>query len=290
MDQSEKIGIINQHLHVDRDSLNKSNRDNKHIFNQIMQGNMESDMVNYLMNLGYMRLSDIKSISKYNEMNIAAHINEANKEEEILDGQEINLPKPKTKIKGNLIDILESRKSVRHYSPTKMSIKDLSTILKYSFGISKRKKYYKYVTVSTRYYASGGGLYPVDLYILTNNIENLGNMLYRYQSHSHTLYPVVNDFDIDNFLISSNFDMDNYSFLTLYEYDINKNYLKYGELSLLNTLVEVGNMAHGLDIISASLGFGTCQIAGFDKKYANDKLNLDSVNSNIIFTSICGLE
>ena len=84
--------------------------------------------------------------------------------------------------------------------------------------------------------------------------------------------------------------MDNYSFLTLYEYDINKNYLKYGELSLLNTLVEVGNMAHGLDIISASLGFGTCQIAGFDKKYANDKLNLDSVNSNIIFTSICGLE
>ena len=87
-------GLLNQHVQVNRDYCNKSNIDNKHIFNQIMRGNMESDAVNYLMNLGYMRLSDIKSIGMFNQVNIAAHINESKHLEEIIDENTIQLLEP----------------------------------------------------------------------------------------------------------------------------------------------------------------------------------------------------
>ena len=283
-------GLLNQHVQVNRDYCNKSNIDNKHIFNQIMRGNMESDAVNYLMNLGYMRLSDIKSIGMFNQVNIAAHINESKHLEEIIDENTIQLLEPVKKLKLDLLDVLERRKSIRHYSPVKMTMKEFSTLIKYAFGNSNRKTHYQEATVINRYYPSGGGLYPVDVYININRVDGIPSGLYKYQLYSHTLRPTNSNFHIEEFLQYGNFDFENYSFLILFEYDLNKNYLKYGELSLLNTFVEVGNMAHALDIISTATGFGTCQIAGFDKTYGNRSLGLDGVNSNIIYTSICGKE
>ena len=64
--------------------------------------------------------------------------------------------------------------------------------------------------------------------------------------------------------------------------------MKYGDLSLLTGLVEVGNMTHSLELNGLPLGIGSCQVAGFDKAYAQDLLGLDGVNSHVIFTQVFG--
>ncbi|MDI0205836.1 hypothetical protein AAGX78_01295 [Staphylococcus aureus] len=49
-----------------------------------------------------------------------------------------------------------------------MACKELSTILKFSFGIAPRKVEYGDIKTSTRFYASAGGLYPIDIYLYIN--------------------------------------------------------------------------------------------------------------------------
>lgn len=291
MENNFKIkGLLNQHLKIQLEQENIHNGKNTNVYAQILNGNKESNAMNYLLNLGYMRLNDAKSIGMFNELNLAANINREKVYEDIEDEDTIYLKDNYIKIKRNIVDCMEKRHSGREFSGHIMDLKEFSTICKYSFGMSKRQMNYGGVVAPARYYASGGGLYPINVYFYINNVASIPKGLFRYQVGSHSLYPVRDSFDAHKFLQYGNFDFDNFSFLVLYEYDFNKNYLKYGELSLLTTLVEIGIISHQFELVATSMNFTVCQIAGFDKRYAEKNLNLDGINSHILFTNICGKE
>lgn len=287
-----QIGLTNQHLTFSTDDSNISSKNNNYLFNQILSGNFDSPAFSYINNLGLMRLNDVKSISFYNASNLAAQINNFKPYEEIIDDSKVVfLPKKQKKIKTSLVKSLESRHSARKFSDIYiMSLEDMSTILKYSYGIAKRTMTFNEVTVSTRNYGSGGGLYPISVYLIINKVEGVKKGLYKYQPFSHSLLYINNDMDIHKLLQYGSFDFENYSFCTLYEYDINRTYTKYGELSLLISLIEIGLMSQNLDLVTSAMSYGICQIAGFDKHYAEKILGLDGINSNILFTNICGKE
>lgn len=291
MENNFKIkGLLNQHLKIQLDEENIYNGRNTNVYGQILNGNEKSAAMDYLLNLGYMRLNDAKSIGMYNELNIAANINHCREYEDIKDENTIYLNKKCLKIRKNIADCIEQRHSGRQFAGTTMGFKEFSTICKYSFGQAQRIMNYGGIMSSTRYYASGGGLYPISIYLYINNVAGLKRGIYRYQVATHSLYPIKKEFNVSKFLQFGNFDFENYSFLVLYEYDFNKNYLKYGELSLLTTLVEVGIISHNFELVSTALDFAACQIAGFDKQYAEAELDLDGINSHILFTNICGKE
>ena len=166
-------GFFNQHLKVQMDNSNINNGRNADVFSQILVGNVKSSLMDYLLNLGYMRLNDTKSIGMFNELNIAANKNKFKKYEEIVDDSTFFLPKKFKKIKKSLEDCLEYRQSIRTFSPYQMSLKDFSTLCKYSFGQSNRTVNYNGIVASSRYYASGGGLYPVQVYIYANNVSGV---------------------------------------------------------------------------------------------------------------------
>jgi len=291
MENNFKIkGLLNQHLKIQLDQENIYNGRNTNVYGQILNGNEESTAMNYLLNLGYMRLNDAKSIGMFNELNLAANINKEIVHEDIQDEDTIYLNDNYLKIKRNIVECMEKRHSGRQFSGYTMGFREFSSICRYSFGLSRRQMNYGGVAAPARYYASGGGLYPVNVFVYVNNVAGISKGLYRYQTGSHSLYPGKNSFDTHKFLQYGNFDFDNFSFLVLYEYDFNKNYLKYGELSLLITLVEVGILSHQLELVATSMDFTVCQIAGFDKQYAEKELDLDGINSHILFTNICGRE
>ena len=81
-----------------------------------------------------------------------------------------------------------------------MSLKDFSTLCKYSFGQSNRTANYNGIVATSRYYASGGGLYPVQVYIYANNVIGVKKGIYRYQLSTHSLYPINEHFDTSKFL------------------------------------------------------------------------------------------
>lgn len=64
-------GFFNQLLKVQMDNSNINNGRNADVFSQILVGNVKSSQMDYLLNLGYIRLNDTKSIGMFNELNIA---------------------------------------------------------------------------------------------------------------------------------------------------------------------------------------------------------------------------
>ncbi|HCZ2802804.1 TPA: streptolysin associated protein SagB, partial [Staphylococcus aureus] len=114
-------------------------------------------------NVNHQRLSDFKSMLAYNETNYAALVNEHQILNEINDEDTRSLPKSDKKIKESFYNVLNHRKSTRKFTSFEMACKELSTILKFSFGIAPRKVEYGDIKTSTRFYASAGGLYPIDI-------------------------------------------------------------------------------------------------------------------------------
>lgn len=56
------------------------------------------------------------------------------------------------------------------------------------------------------------------------------------------------------------------------------------------TFIEAGLMAQNLDLVAESMGFSTCQAAGYNKKYADKILGIDGINSHVIYSHLCGKE
>ncbi|AWP35610.1 MULTISPECIES: SagB family peptide dehydrogenase [Heyndrickxia] len=284
-------GMLNAHTVVSGDYTNSSNKDNTHIFGQVISGTESSEMMNYLLNMNKQRISDFKSMMIYNESNRAAIINQARVMEEVIDERTIILPNPVKKLKVNFSEILQNRRSIRSFTKLIMDKGDLSSILHYAFGFQKRKTNFDGIVNRGRFYSSGGGLYPINVYIYCNYVDTIYPGFYKYQPYSNSLYPLdINRVEKTNFFIDNMIDIENMNLALFFEYTIDKTYLKYGELSLLNVLVETGIMSHNFDLVCTAMGYRSCPIAGYDKNYLEQILNLDSVNEHIIFSNICGRE
>lgn len=285
-------GMFNQHTLAKDDVHNIANEDNHNVYTQVILGNTNSEMLAYMLNLNHQRLNDLKSMLAYNETNQAGMINEAQKLNEILNSTTIELSKPQKKISTSITSALISRHSAREFSNIKLAENKFSTLLHYSFGIAPRKMYMNEVTVNTRFYASGGGLYPIKVYIYCSNIDGIARGLYLYQPLSHTLLPVSIDKRVDTkeFYEGSGIDSESGNFHIFYAFRLSSLYLKYGELSLLTAVAEVGEMAQNFDLVATSLGLSSCTIAGFKKAYIEDLLDFDHVDEHVLLSSICGKE
>jgi len=284
-------GLFNMHTLLIKDGANVANDDNKHMYGQMMAGASSSPMLSYLLNLNKQNLNDFKSIMFYNESSLALLINQAKATEELLDETTIYLPQKKVNMRAKYLEVIERRRSTRNYVYEMMKLDTFSQILKHAFGLGKRKMTYEDLSVSTRYYPSGGGLYPIDVYLYVNHVSGISQGMYKYQPYSHSLYPcVIDDVHPKTFFIDELIDIENMNFCAFFQYSINKNYVKYGELSLFNTLVELGGMSHNFDLACQAFDFTSCPLAGFNKTTIEKLLYLDGVNEHIIFTNICGKE
>ncbi|WP_208970494.1 SagB family peptide dehydrogenase, partial [Listeria valentina] len=235
------------------------------------------------------RLNDFKSIMFYNQSNLASMMGETMPLQEIDNRYVIKLPISKSKRKTEpFLNILKSRKSTRSFIKHPLDLDTFSTVVHYSFGISQRKINYEGIKTTTRYYPSGGGLYPINIYFYINNVSTLNKGFFLYQPYSHSLLPIKSDIKAKDLFVGDALDFENMCFAVFYEYSINKNFLKYGELALLTSLVEVGTMSENFDLVSTAFYLDTCAVAGFNKTIIENAIHQDGVNSHIVFSSICG--
>lgn len=98
---------------------------------------------------------------------------------EILPMKEIQLPKPKPRLKGTVSveEAIQERRSVRSYSKKEVSLEDTSPLLWACQGITDERGGY-------RSSPSAGALYPLDIYVAN------AHGLFHYLPKGHTLETV----------------------------------------------------------------------------------------------------
>ena len=106
---------------------------------------------------------------------------------EYLGTEAICLPEPFA-LSSTLQDCITGRVSCRHFSDQPMNLSQLSTVAKAAYGI-KGHSYYDHYEFLERPVPSGGGLYPLELYFILRNVEEIDSGVYHYAPLVHGLEP-----------------------------------------------------------------------------------------------------
>jgi SagB-type dehydrogenase family enzyme len=192
-----------------------------------------------------------------------------------------------------LDEVMKRRKSSRKYTGDNVAANHLSTILRASNGVTH------YITDGNsirqqRTCPSGGGLYPVKLYVYVNKIRNLKKGVYVYDPIQDCLYLIQDDSNnLTRFLdLESNNELPNIketAFILFFIIEQWKSVSKYGSSGLKFAYLEVGEMAQNGHLAAACLGLGSCAYASFSSDLVKDLLKIDGHYENFQHAILFGI-
>jgi SagB-type dehydrogenase family enzyme len=216
-------------------------------------------------------------------------------------GEEIiSLPSPKRSIRAPLSGTILSRRSIRDYSDDPTKLADLSTLLFYGNGVTgelpivgipvKSETLGEHHAVQLRTAPSGGGLYPVDIYVLATNVEKLESGVYMYSPLNHTLRRTKSApaEEMCATAFPREIDMSKAGAMIVFVYNYYFNARKYGDAALAYAFIEVGEISENIHLVSTALGIGSCDIGAYHKHRLEKIMDIDGLYSHVIHLIVIG--
>jgi SagB-type dehydrogenase family enzyme len=199
--------------------------------------------------------------------------------------KKINLTKPIFSSTYNLDDTLKKRKSIRNFSDKAITIEQLSYLLWASTGIQRKELGFEFRTAP-----SAGALYPIETYLIINNVKNINNGIYHYNIKEHSLEELKSgDFGVE--IASAALDQGmctNASVVFIWSAIFNRSKCKYGQRSYRYIYLDAGHIAENLALAATSLNLGSCQVAAIYDDEVNKIIDVDGINESTIYLSAVG--
>lgn len=197
----------------------------------------------------------------------------------------IELPPPKPAAKSALANSLKTRKSVRDFSQKPISIKNLSYLLWASNGITREEYGYEFRTAP-----SAGALYPVETYLVINNVETVPKGVYHYSVKKHLIEELkTGDFGdaiaraaLDQAMCAES------AVVFIWTSIFQRSKYKYGERAYRYVYLDAGHIAENLALASVSLGLGSCQVGALYDDEVNEVIGVDGVEESVLYMSVVG--
>jgi SagB-type dehydrogenase family enzyme len=211
----------------------------------------------------------------------------------------IPLP-PYNTLRAPLGPVIRSRRSIRQYSEKPVTLTELSTILYHGGGISGSLPVGNVPpTVSlgptdhldVRVAPSGGGLYPVDLFVVALRIESLEPGAYRYLPRPHALRRVGAPGPLPAMGSLAQFgevEAGHAGFLLGYVYNQFENARKYGDAGMAYAFIEAGGISAQVHLACTVLGLGSCDVGSFAKNRFERLFDADGLSRHMIHLTVIG--
>ena len=174
-----------------------------------------------------------------------------------LPGRDFELDRP-------LGEVLRSRRSVRDFQLRPLGLTLVGKLLHASFGV---RGYRKTGTegVYDRPAPSAGGLYPLELYVATQAVEELADGLYHYDARAHQLelrqrrllHPELADIALGQDMIR------HANLVVLISAVFQRTMWKYGDRGYRYVCLDAGHVGQNLYLVATALGLGPVSIGGF---------------------------
>lgn len=184
---------------------------------------------------------------------------------------------------GDLAQALSARESTRVFDTTnKLSLQEISILLRSSFG-------FKNSSQEKRTFPSGGGKYPIELYLLSLNSE-IAQGVYHYDVSADVLsrLPILNVRNVYSQLITANKVIENPQICILLSFIKSRSVHKYATMAYKLALLEAGHIGQNVYLTSAATNIGCCALGLGDVRHINKSLNLDGVNESVIYGLVLG--
>lgn len=197
--------------------------------------------------------------------------------------QQVALPSV-TPLSITLSDALKKRRSRRDMGLREpLSVSELSNLLGYAIGKVGTNRY--------RPYASGGGLYPLETYVLINNVAGLERGVYHYAPDEHILerlWPMQEGAGFSSLLRAGpwvSFASCVIVFTCVWE----RSSKKYEDFAYLLSLLESGGAGQNIALVATALNLSSCPVAAFDDRALERLLDVRT-GEQAIYTIAIGKE
>ena len=154
-------------------------------------------------------------------------------------------------------EALSKRRSVREFRKGPLSLREVSQLLWAAQGISGKQ--------GKRTAPSAGALYPLDVYIISTDVELIPNGIYHYQPATHTIELRVQG-DRRKFLAAAagmQSALSGGSAILVITAKYHRTTVKYGERGKRYVHMEAGHAAQNVALQAVSLGLNTVTIGAF---------------------------
>ncbi|MBN1326670.1 MAG: SagB/ThcOx family dehydrogenase [Candidatus Cloacimonetes bacterium] len=179
----------------------------------------------------------------------------------------ILLPDPQLKSKISVEEALQNRRSRRQYLDSALSLDEVSQILWSAYGITRPiKDGPEYLKGGLKTAPSAGALYPLELYIVSRNVEGLNPGIYKYDPENHSLL-LLTEGDISNALAEACYDqewVEEAAFNVVYSAIFSRTTDTYGPRGRERYVcMDLGHSAENIYLQCETLYLGTVAIGAF---------------------------
>lgn len=180
---------------------------------------------------------------------------------------------------------LRQRRSVREFNPEPLSLGQLGYLLWASTGIGRTEGNYEFRTAP-----SAGALYPIETYVVVNDVRKLEPGLYHYAVRDHELEQLkTGDLRRDVAMAALRQGMCAHApVVFVWTAIVERSKWKYRQRAYRYIYLDSGHIAENLALAAVSLGLGTCQIAALFDDEVNKILGVDGVEETTIYMSVAG--
>lgn len=180
----------------------------------------------------------------------------------------------------NLDTVIKQRKSNRKFSGDFIPLNYLSAVLRAAQGVTHSMQDNADFVRTQRSYPSGGGLYPVKLYVFANRVRKLDSGIYHYDPLNNNLLLLEKDpKKMDAFMHEQNMsefpNIKDTAFVLFFTIESWKSISKYGSAGVKFCYIEVGEISQSAHLSATCLGLASCAYASFDTGAVNQLLNID---------------
>ncbi len=186
-------------------------------------------------------------------------------------GSRLSLPEPTTDGSMSLEMAISLRRSTRTYANQPLSIKEVSQLLWSAQGITNERGF--------RTAPSAGATFPLEIFVVVNNVEGLKKGIYHYHPHEHALLFVRDDdvsADLARACLSQSMITDG-GIVIIFAAEFERTTARYGERGIRYVYNEIGHASQNVHLQAASLNLGTVVIGAYRDEEVEEILQLEAV-------------
>jgi SagB-type dehydrogenase family enzyme len=197
----------------------------------------------------------------------------------------INLPDPEFNKEIQFWNVILNRKSTRKFKDESITLSQLSNFLFGITGLTRVFPQYVFRTVP-----SAGGLYPIEVYTVINNVNTLERGIYHYNISQHSLELLKEgDFRID--ITKGCLDQQmafNSAVNFVWTAIIERSKWKYLQRCYRYIYMDAGHIGQNFYLIAEALGLGACTIGAIYDDEINELLEIDGIDETAIYVGVIG--
>jgi SagB-type dehydrogenase family enzyme len=191
---------------------------------------------------------------------------------------------PRVEARTELERTIAARRSVRAFSGEAIGVEELARLLFFTYGKTDPSGVLRAV-------ASGGALYPLDLYVVAFKVEGLDPGIYHYgveTAHLDVVKPGESLAAFKDVVNWQGVDIDDAALAIVISAAFRRSTVKYLDRGYRMVLMEAGEAAQNLCLVASAMDLGTCLLGGFNDDWLSDLLDIDGVEEAPLLPVLVG--